>query len=46
MKNTTIEPHGGKLVNRILEGEEREEALKRVRGLKRGLRKCCKGYET
>ncbi|GBD38325.1 Sulfate adenylyltransferase [bacterium HR37] len=34
MKNTTIEPHGGKLVSRILEGEEREEALKRVRELK------------
>ena len=30
-----IEPHGGKLVNRILEGEERNEWLERSKDLKR-----------
>jgi len=29
-----IEPHGGKLVNRILEGKEREDFLKRAKSLK------------
>lgn len=30
----TISPHGGKLVNRILEGEQRQEIVKRAGGLK------------
>ena len=30
-----IAPHGGELVDRVLIGEEREEALARARGLKR-----------
>lgn len=30
-----IEPHGGKLINRILEGKEREEASKKAEGLKK-----------
>jgi len=30
-----IEPHGGRLVNRILEGEERNEWIKRAEGLKK-----------
>ncbi|MDH4227742.1 MAG: sulfate adenylyltransferase [Deltaproteobacteria bacterium] len=30
-----IEPHGGKLINRILEGKEREEASKRSKELKK-----------
>jgi len=33
MENTIL-PHGGKLVNRILGGEEREEAVKRAKKLK------------
>src|SRR3990172_8000508 len=31
----SIEPHGGKLVSRILEGKDREEAEKRAEGLKK-----------
>ena len=30
----SINPHGGRLVNRILEGKEREEALERAKSLK------------
>lgn len=33
----TIQPHGGKLVNRVLEGEERQAALAHARELKRVL---------
>jgi len=32
--NDTISPHGGKLVNRILEGEKRQEAQKKAENLK------------
>ncbi|HZX35056.1 MAG TPA: sulfate adenylyltransferase, partial [Thermodesulfobacteriota bacterium] len=31
----SIEPHGGKLVSRILEGKDREDAEKRVSSLKK-----------
>ncbi len=34
MENTIL-PHGGKLVNRIIEGQEREELVKRSKDLKR-----------
>jgi hypothetical protein len=34
----TILPHGGKLVNRVLEGAEREEWIKKVKRLKEHLR--------
>ena len=30
-----IRPHGGSLVNRLLEGKERDEAAKRAEGLKK-----------
>ena len=30
----SIEPHGGKLINRVLEGEERNEALEKAKSLK------------
>jgi len=31
----SINPHGGRLVNRILEGKEREEALERAKESKK-----------
>lgn len=34
MENTVL-PHGGKLVNRVIEGREREELAKRSKGLKK-----------
>ncbi len=34
MENTIL-PHGGKLVNRVIEGQEREELVKRSKDLKR-----------
>ncbi|MFN3467085.1 MAG: sulfate adenylyltransferase, partial [Candidatus Brocadiales bacterium] len=30
-----ITPHGGRLINRMLQGEEREKALARTRGMPR-----------